>query len=50
SHTLGEALQVYQRYEQLFYGQQLVRVRVQDELVVLCWDADASTGASADTV
>ena len=50
SHTLGEALQVYQRYEQLFYGQQLGRVRVQDELVVLCWDADASTGASADTV
>ncbi|GMQ55315.1 AraC family transcriptional regulator [Halopseudomonas aestusnigri] len=50
SHTLGEALLVYQRYEQLFYGQQLVRVRVQGELVVLCWDADASTGASADTV
>lgn len=50
SWTLGESLQVYQRYEQLFYGRQLVRVSMQGDLVVLRWDADASTGVLADTV
>ena len=50
SRTLGEAMQVYQRYEQLFYGQQLVRVRRQGELVVMYWSAEATTGALADTV
>ncbi|WP_341707313.1 AraC family transcriptional regulator ligand-binding domain-containing protein [Halopseudomonas sp.] len=50
SRTLGDAMQCYQRYEQLVYGQQLVRVRTQGELVVMCWSAEASTGELADTV
>lgn len=50
SRTLGEAMQGYQRYEQLVYGQQVVRVRMQGELVVMYWGVEASTGELADTV
>lgn len=50
SRTLGESMQGYQRYEQLVYGQQVVRVRTQGELVAMSWSAEASTGELADTV
>lgn len=48
--TLGEALQVYRRYERLFYGVNLAQVQLDAGQVRLSWPASASTGRLADTV
>ena len=50
STTLAEALQAYQRYEQLLYGEQLVSVTLEDSQLVMRWPGTASTGPLADTV
>ena len=47
---LAEALQAYQRYEQLLYGEQLVSVTLEDSQLVMRWPGTASTGPLADTV
>ena len=48
--TLGEAMLAYQRYESLFYGRELVEVVAEGVSMAVCWPAEDSTGALADTV
>jgi AraC-like DNA-binding protein len=48
--TLGEAMLAYQRYESLFYGQDMVEVLGQDELILVRWPGENSTGELADSV
>ena len=48
--TLGEAMQVYRRYERLFYGVSLAGVKLGDAGIRLHWPASSSTGKLADTV
>ncbi len=48
--TLGEAMLAYQRYESLFYGQNLVEVHAQGDTMMLRWSGEDSTGELADTV
>ncbi|MFG1494986.1 AraC family transcriptional regulator ligand-binding domain-containing protein [Saccharospirillum sp. HFRX-1] len=48
--TLGEAMLAYQRYESLFYGQDLVEVIGEAEDINLRWPASASVGDLADSV
>tara|TARA_R110000822_G_scaffold6295_15_gene26673 strand:- start:2219 stop:3235 length:1017 start_codon:yes stop_codon:yes gene_type:complete len=48
--TLGQAMQAYQRYERLFYGLNVMRVRSAGAGFQVQWPAEASTGALADTV
>lgn len=50
SATLAEALQAYQRYEHLLYGEHLVDVSLEDGILAMRWPASASTGALADSV
>ncbi|PTY38253.1 AraC family transcriptional regulator [Saccharospirillum sp. MSK14-1] len=48
--TLGEAMLAYQRYESLFYGQDLVEVLSEGSVINLRWPASASVGDLADSV
>lgn len=48
--NLGEALQVYQRYERLFYGRDMAEVAATDGDVEIRWPGEQSLGALADTV
>ncbi len=49
-HDLAQGMAAYQRYERLFYGEDLVQVGLNADEVSLCWPAEASTGELADTV
>ncbi|MCG8392191.1 MAG: AraC family transcriptional regulator [Pseudomonadales bacterium] len=48
--TLGEAMLAYQRYESLFYGQNLVEVLADGAHMQVRWPAADSTGELADSV
>jgi hypothetical protein len=48
--TLGEAMQAYQRYETLFYGQDMVEVLGLGDQMQVRWSGEDSTGELADTV
>ncbi|MEH6566797.1 MAG: AraC family transcriptional regulator ligand-binding domain-containing protein [Halopseudomonas sp.] len=48
--TLAEGMAAYQRYERLFYGEDLVQLRIDSQAVTLQWPAEASTGELADSV
>ncbi|EDX89115.1 AraC family transcriptional regulator [Alcanivorax sp. DG881] len=48
--TLGEAMLAYQRYETLFYGQDMVEVVGQDDQMLVRWPGADSTGELADSV
>ncbi len=48
--TLGEAMLAYQRYETLFYGQDMVEVLGQGDQMQVRWSGDDSVGELADTV
>lgn len=47
--TLGDAMAAYQRYEELFYGRNLVDVEVQGSDITVCWPATDSLGKLADS-
>jgi len=49
-HDLAQGMAAYQRYERLFYGDDLVQVSLGTNEVSLAWPAEASTGELADTV
>lgn len=48
--TLGEAMLAYQRYESLFYGQDIVEVVQSGDRVLARWPGKDSTGELADSV
>lgn len=48
--TLGEAMLVYQRYERLFYGRDLVELHMDGDRMEVRWPGQDSLGALADTV
>tara|TARA_R110000868_G_scaffold45675_4_gene151425 strand:+ start:24336 stop:25343 length:1008 start_codon:yes stop_codon:yes gene_type:complete len=49
-NNLAEGVAAYQRYERLFYGEDLVQVSASTNEVALVWPAHASTGELADSV
>lgn len=49
-HTLGQAMQAYQRYESLFYGTRLVETVFDATTASLTWPAAATTRELADSV
>lgn len=48
--SLGEAMQVYRRYETLFYGRDIAEVVAEAGTVEIRWPADTSLGPLADSV
>jgi AraC-like DNA-binding protein len=48
--TLGEAMLAYQRYESLFYGQNIVEIVQHGGLIVARWRGEDSTGELADSI
>lgn len=48
--NLAEGMAAYQRYERLFYGEDLVQLSTTASEVMLAWPAHASTGELADSV
>lgn len=48
--TLGDAMLAYQRYEGLFYGQQLAEVTGIEGNLCIAWPGTSSTGKLADSV
>ncbi|BAP12969.1 putative transcriptional regulator [Alcanivorax sp. NBRC 101098] len=48
--TLGEAMLAYQRYETLFYGQDMVEVVGEGDQILVRWPGENTTGELADSV